>query len=87
MIVSEAKMHTWYWRALGGKRLKCHTMQTIYHLRCDNCEGEFTRTAKEINRSSTTHVCGNCDGKKFAQRQSAYEKRFNKIDASSTKPI
>ena len=59
------------------------TTCTVYSIRCDNCERLFTRTAKEINRSSSAHCCNQCDPKRFAQRQSSILRKFNKWDASS----
>ena len=87
MIIGEAKLHTHYYRIRTGKRQKCFTTQTVYSIRCDNCEREFTRTAKEINRSSSAHCCDHCDAKRFAQRQSSILRKFNKWDASSSKTI
>jgi hypothetical protein len=87
MIVSEAKLRSSYFRFRNGKRERCWTTQTIYHIRCDNCEREFTRTAKEINRASAAHCCDQCDPKRFAQKQSATLRQYNKWDASSGKTI
>ena len=83
MIVGEAKLNTYYYRTLKGRRQKCWTTCTVYSIRCDNCEQLFTRTAKEINRSSSAHCCNQCDPKRFAQRQSSILRKFNKWDASS----
>ena len=87
MIIGEVKLNTYYYRTLRGQRQKCWTTQTVYSIRCDNCEREFTRTAKELNRSSSAHCCNQCDTKRFAQRQSSILRKFNKWDASSSKTI
>lgn len=87
MILETAKLKTFYYRTLHGRRQKCWTTETIYKIRCDNCEREFTRTAKEINRASAAHCCNQCDPKRFAQRQSAVLRKFNKYDASSSRNI
>lgn len=87
MIIGEAKLRTEYFRTRNGVRERCFTTRTIYKIRCDNCEEEFTRTSKEINRRSAAHVCGNCNSKKFAQKQSSILRKFNKWDASSSKTI
>ena len=87
MIISEAKLRSSYFRFRNGKRERCWTTQTIYNIRCDNCEREFTRTAKEINRASAAHCCDQCNPKSFAQRKSSVLRKFNKLDASSSKPI
>ena len=87
MIIGKAKLRTSYFRTRNGVRERCWTTQTIYKIRCDSCEAEFTRTSKEINRRSAAHVCGNCNSKKFAQKQSATLRQYNKWDASSSKTI
>jgi len=87
MIVDEAKLNTFYYRTVNGRRQKCWTTRTVYSIRCDNCEGLFTRTAKELNRSSSAHCCNMCDPKRFAQRQSSILRKFNRLDASSGKTI
>jgi len=87
MIVDEAKLNTFYYRTVNGRKQKCWTTKTVYSIRCDNCERLFTRTAKELNRSSSAHCCDHCNPKKFAQRQSSILRKFNKFDASSSKKI
>jgi hypothetical protein len=87
MIIGEAKLRTSYFRHRHGKRQTCFTTQTIYKIRCDSCEAEFTRTSKEINRRSSAHCCSNCDNKRFAQKQSAILRQYKKWDASSSKTI
>ena len=87
MIVGEAKLNTFYYRTLRGRRQKCWTTRTVYSIRCDSCEQLFTRTSKEINRSSSAHCCNQCNPKRFAQRQSSILRKFNKWDASSGKTI
>lgn len=83
MILDTSRLQTYYWRKRNGKTHKCFTTQTLYHLRCDSCEQEFTRTSKQLNKKSGTHVCNKCNQKRFAQTQSATWKRFKKFDASS----
>jgi len=87
MILNTGKLSSTYYRTRNGVEHKCYTTQTVYTLRCDNCNEEFTRTSKVFDHRSTSHVCGNCDQKKFAQRQSAIYRLYNKWDASSTKRI
>ena len=83
MILGTAKLHSHYKRKRNGRYHIVSTTQTVYHLQCDNCKCEFHRTAKEFNKSSQHHVCGNCDQKRFAQKQSSMWKRVGKFDASS----
>tara|TARA_Y100000389_G_C17290192_1_gene427618 strand:+ start:302 stop:610 length:309 start_codon:yes stop_codon:yes gene_type:complete len=83
MILGTAKLHSRYKRKRNGKYHVVSTTQTVYHLQCDNCNIEFSRTAKELNKRSQHHVCSNCDQKRFAQKQSSIWKRVGKFDASS----
>ena len=87
MILGEAQIRTDYFRTRNGVRERCFTTKTIYKIRCDVCEYEFTRTSKELNRRSSAHCCSNCDSKRFAQKQSSVLRHFNKWDASSSKTI
>lgn len=83
MILGTAKLHSCYKRKRNGKYHIVNTIQTVYHLQCDNCNIEFSRKAKQFNKRSQHHVCTNCDQKRFAQKQSSIWKRVGKFDASS----
>jgi len=87
MIIDSAQVVTRYRRTRNGVQEQCRTTRTVYKIRCDVCEREFTRTSKELNRRSSAHCCENCDSKRFAQKQSATLRQYNKWDASSSKPI
>ena len=87
MIIDSAQVVTRYRRTRNGVQEQCRTTRTVYKIRCDVCESEFTRTSKELNRRSSAHCCSSCDSKRFAQKQSATLRQYNKWDASSSKTI
>jgi hypothetical protein len=87
MIIDSVQVVTRYCRTRNGVQEHCRTTQTVYKIRCDVCESEFTRTSKELNRRSSAHCCSSCDSKRFAQKQSATLRQYNKWDASSSKTI
>ena len=87
MIIDSAQVVTRYRRTRNGVQEQCRTTRTVYKIRCDVCESVFTRTSKELNRRSSAHCCSHCDSKRFAQKQSATLRQYNKWDASSSKTI
>ena len=87
MIIDSVQVITRYNRTRNGVQEQCRTTRTVYKIRCDVCENEFTRTSKELNRRSSAHCCSSCDSKRFAQKQSATLRQYNKWDASSSKTI
>ena len=87
MIIDSVQVVTRYRRTRNGVQEHCRTTQTVYKIRCDVCESVFTRTSKELNRRSSAHCCSKCDSKRFAQKQSATLRQYNKWDASSSKTI
>ena len=87
MIIDSVKVVTRYRRTRNGVQEQCRTTRTVYKIRCDVCESVFTRTSKELNRRSSAHCCSSCDSKRFAQKQSATLRQYNKWDASSSKTI
>ena len=87
MIIDSAQIVTRYRRTRNGVQEQCRTTRTVYKIRCDVCESVFTRTSKELNRRSSAHCCSHCDSKRFAQKQSATLRQYNKWDASSSKTI
>ena len=87
MIIDSAQVVTRYRRTRNGVQEQCRTTRTVYKIRCDVCESVFTRTSKELNRRSSAHCCSSCDSKRFAQKQSATLRQYNKWDASSSKTI
>ena len=79
------------------RRSKCgseHTykrIKTIAVFRCDNCDTEFTRDLKHVDRKRLSnnyfHVCSNCDAKRFAQRIGVEQKKIWDLPASTTLPV
>lgn len=79
------------------RRSKCgseHTYKrkkTIAVFRCDNCDEEFTRDLKHVDRKRLSnnyfHVCSNCDAKRFAQRKGVEQKKIWDLPASTTLPV
>ena len=79
------------------RRSKCgheHTYtrkKTVVVLRCDNCDEEFTRDLKYVDRKRLSnnyfHVCSNCDAKRFAQRKGVEQKKIWDLPASTTLPV
>ena len=65
--------------------------KTLAVFRCDNCDKEFQRDLKHMDRKSLSnnyfHVCSECDAKKFAQRKGVERKRIWALNASSDLPI
>jgi hypothetical protein len=87
MVISEKREHVTYNRMRNGKKHICHTTRKVYHIRCDSCGDEFYRDSKHFNQRSSAHCCRKCNPKRFAQRQSAILRQYDKWDASSSKTI
>ena len=84
MLIGKSKLLDHYKRRRNGKLHSVTTTRTLYHLHCDSCGAEFYRTSKQFNKNSGTHVCANCDQKRFAQSQSSMWRRVGRFDASSS---
>jgi len=65
--------------------------KTVVMLRCDECDNEFSRDLKHIDRKRLSnnyfHVCNNCDPKRFAQRKGVERKQIWNMPASSSLPV
>jgi protein-arginine kinase activator protein McsA len=65
--------------------------KTIAVFRCDNCDEEFTRDLKHIDRKRLSnnyfHVCSMCDAKRFAQRKGVEQKKIWDMPASTELPV
>jgi protein-arginine kinase activator protein McsA len=68
-----------------------HRYKTVAYFRCDNCDRDFTRDLKQVDRKRLSnnyfHVCGNCDAKRFAQRKGVEQKAIWNLPASSNLPV
>jgi len=65
--------------------------KTIALFRCDNCDEEFSRDLKHMDRKRLSnnyfHCCVNCDPKRFAQRKGVEQKKIWDMPASTTLPV
>lgn len=65
--------------------------RTLAVLRCDNCDIEFTRELKHIDKKRLSnnyfHCCSNCDAKRFAQRKGVEQKKIWDMPASVDLPV
>jgi hypothetical protein len=76
---------------------KCGVEHTFYRkktlavFRCDNCDEEFCRDLKHMDRKRLSnnyfHCCVNCDPKRFAQRKGVEQKKIWDMPASTTLPV
>jgi len=92
MFLKTYKEKTTYTRTskLGNE----HTYErsrTVAVFRCDNCDNEFSRDLKHIQRKRLSnnyfHCCSNCDAKRFAQRKGVEQKRIWDMPASLDLPV
>ncbi len=74
-----------------GSKHSYERVKTIALFRCDNCDAEFERDLKKVNRKRLSnnffHVCGRCDAKRFAQRKGVEQKKIWDLPASTTLPV
>lgn len=65
--------------------------KTVAVFRCDNCDLEFKRDLKKVDRKRLSnnyfHCCSNCDVKRFAQRKGVEQKQIWDVLASTTLPV
>ena len=66
-------------------------IKTIAEFRCDNCDTEFERDIRKVDRKRLSnnyfHVCTDCDSKRFAQRKGVEQKKIWDLPASTTLPV
>lgn len=65
--------------------------KTLALFRCDNCDADFKRELKKIDRKRLNnnyfHCCSNCDSKRFGQRKGVEQKKIWDLLASTTLPV
>ena len=65
--------------------------KTLAVFRCDNCDQEFARDLKHMDRKRLSnnyfHCCAVCDPKRFAQRKGVEQKKIWDMPASTTLPV
>ncbi len=75
----------------NGVRHSYTRKKTLAVFRCDNCDIEFRRELKKIDRKRLSnnyfHCCSNCDAKRFAQRKGVEQKKIWDLPASTTLPV
>jgi hypothetical protein len=74
-----------------GKTHEYERTKTVALFRCDQCDNEFTRDLKHMDRRRLSdnyfHCCSNCDSKRFAQRKGVERKKIWDMPASTTLPV
>jgi hypothetical protein len=74
-----------------GKEHSYERIKTVAIFQCDNCDCEFIRDLRKMDRKRLNnnyfHVCGNCDAKRFAQRKGIEQKKIWDLPASTTLPV
>lgn len=75
----------------NGKAHSYKRKKTVVIFCCDNCDAEFNRDLKKVDRkrlsNSYFHCCSNCDSKRFAQRKGVEQKQIWNLPASTTLPV
>ena len=65
--------------------------KTLALFRCDNCDADFKRELKKVDRKRLNnnyfHCCSNCDPKRFGQRKGVEQKKIWDLLASTTLPV
>jgi len=78
-------------RSKCGEEHSYKRKKTVAIFRCDNCDTEFNRDLKHVDRKRLSnnyfHVCSNCDAKRFAQRKGVEQKKIWDLPASTTLPV
>ncbi len=75
----------------NGNEHSYQRRKTLALFRCDNCDSDFKRELKKIDRKRLNnnyfHCCPNCDAKRFAQRKGVEQKKIWDLPASTTLPV
>jgi hypothetical protein len=90
-LKTEIQENQYVRRSKCGEDHEYSRKKTVAIFCCDNCDIEFTRDLKHINRKRLSnnyfHVCSNCDAKRFAQRKGVEQKQIWNLPASTTLPV
>jgi hypothetical protein len=74
-----------------GKSHEYKRYRTVAILRCDSCDGMFTRPKESMSPARLSnkffHVCDKCDPKRFAQKKGAERRTIWDRPASSDTDI
>lgn len=90
-LKTEVQQNQYTRRSKLGEEHTYYRNKTVAVFRCDNCDQEFTRDLKHINRKRLSnnyfHCCSKCDAKKFAQRKGVEQKKIWDMPASIELPV
>jgi len=90
-IKTEIQENQYSRRSKCGEDHSYSRKKTVAVFRCDNCDTEFNRDLKHVDRKRLSnnyfHVCSNCDAKRFAQRKGVEQKKIWDLPASTTLPV
>ena len=90
-IKTEIQENQYSRRSKCGEEHSYSRKKTVAVFRCDNCDTEFNRDLKHVDRKRLSnnyfHVCSNCDAKRFAQRKGVEQKKIWDLPASTTLPV
>ena len=74
-----------------GEEHTYYRNKTVALFRCDNCDREFRRDLKHVDRKRLSnnyfHCCSECDTKRFAQRKGVEQKKIWDMLASVDLPV
>jgi len=92
MFIKTEEQKTKYTRKSKlGKVHEYERSKTVAVFQCDNCDTEFRRDLKKMQRKRLSnnyfHVCSNCDAKRFAQRKGVEQKKIWDMPASMDLPV
>lgn len=90
-ITVETAVNVYERSSKTGVKHRYQRKKTLAVFRCDNCELEFRRDLKHINKKRLSnnyfHCCGHCDAKRFAQRKGVERKKIWDMPASIDWPV
>lgn len=74
-----------------GKEHRYIRKKTLAIFRCDNCDQQFERDLKHVDRKRLSnnyfHCCSQCDAKRFGQRKGVEQKKIWDMPASIELPV
>jgi hypothetical protein len=90
-LKTETQENQYLRRSKCGVEHSFSRKKTLAIFLCDNCDQEFQRDLKQIDRKRLSnnyfHCCTECDAKKFAQRKGVEQKKIWDMPASTTLPV
>lgn len=90
-IKIETEINTYERASKNGAVHSYQRKKTLALFRCDNCDREFKRDLKTVDRKRLSnnyfHCCSDCDCKRFAQRKGVEQKKIWDLPASTTLPV